>query len=196
MNKTLVVDFDETLAKTLDSLQDFYKSLYPGAVLDPLQYTYEWDVWKDKQEHDEFWHQWAASDRYDAIPPLDQAVETMQTLKRQGYSLYVLTCPPNAPDIIRRRRDSVLNTFGADTFEDVLFGDGWMASKSDILKKLNPLALIDDVIGFIGEADALGIKTIMMNRLGRPVVGVPTASVIVRDWSAAYDQIIKWSPPC
>ncbi|MDL2295852.1 hypothetical protein LJC18_03515 [Lachnospiraceae bacterium OttesenSCG-928-E19] len=162
-----IVDCDETLLKTKNSLRQFYlETIDPRANIAPGTYSYNWPVWgtnnpaEMKAKNKVFCDQWCASEYFTRIEPYERSLEAIKYLRSLG-PVYVLTSITTKPDQIKRRQDFLSEIYENNFTDIICLGLG--ASKQEALRKLGGHVFFDDSPQFVNEAINVGTAGIWVN---------------------------------
>ena len=158
----IALDCDEVLLDYSGAAREFYLSeIDPTAEIPHGTYASRWPVWKGSVEESKrqmlsFLADFAQSERFMRMRPLDGAVEGVKDLRALGHKLSVLSAVSDDPMVTLRRTEVLGRIVGKDIFSDVVCVKPF-TSKKEWLLKLDADALVDDSTSNITQALQIGI---------------------------------------
>ncbi|KAI8082606.1 uncharacterized protein B0P05DRAFT_468085 [Gilbertella persicaria] len=175
--KVIAVDFDQTLAHTLESLVKWHNDTYSTnfSVTDFNTYDY-WKIWGGTREEScmkirEFYE----SEHFEQIEPIrDFALEALKMLKRRHFTLVIIT---SRQQFIADKTKKFVDKHYPGIFESIYFCNLDLSSseqleyiskpKSLICQEIGVDVLIDDSLEHALDCSSLGIDILLYDRKGQ-----------------------------
>lgn len=157
----IYLDCDEVLLQTAVTHALFLRQTY-NLEVNMNAYPSQWDFSPVKNlDFKKSTFLFTQSEYFSNLPAIDGAQEAVRVLKKQGYSLAVVSSISDSPAVQHARFANLHHVFGP-VFDDIkLLPLGW-ANKSTYYKSVRKGIAIDDSIFNVQDAIACGHKAVFI----------------------------------
>jgi FMN phosphatase YigB (HAD superfamily) len=135
---------------------------------------------------------------FEALPPIEGAIEAVRAMRAQGLELHVLTSCSRSPEVRLRRMDNLDAVFGAGTFAEVICVDLGEPKDAELARH-QPSLFVDDLPKNVLAGHRLGHHACLLeahhNRGGSDPEMEAEGLLRYRDWADVIDDLIRSPEP-
>ncbi|MFP4119302.1 MAG: 5' nucleotidase, NT5C type [Candidatus Woesearchaeota archaeon] len=164
----IAVDVDEVIARFLEQFMNFQEARYNRRLAPEDCHSYLFRDLFDMTEEEEIKQimEFYDSPFFKDIKPIPEARETLERLKHQGHSLYVITARQHR---IEKETKSWIDTHFPGLFEDVVITneasfDEDHVKKVDVCKELDAQVIIEDSLSNAIDAANANIRAVLIDK--------------------------------
>lgn len=191
----IAVDIDDVLANYMEQFLDFQKERYGRRLHfeDCDTYSLKTLFQMTEQEEVKQIHEFHKSQYFENIKPLPSAQESLQELKAQEHTLYVITSRQNH---IAEKTRKWIDRYFPGIFEDVFITneaslDKKHVKKIDVCKQINANTIIEDSPSNANDAARERIQAVLMDKPWNQMESEPEGLYRMNNWSEALSVLLN-----